>query len=449
MISIRDFSVKTAACAIFFGTILSSVPAFSQGAGQAAGPAAPADASRKGVPSTYHGPMSAVAAIVNDHVITTYDVQQRVTLMLMSSGGKVTPEMLPQLQTQAVRDLVEDQLKSEEIAKFKVPVDDSEVNDHLQGMISQSRVTPQQFEAELKQHGVSIDTLKKEIRTSIGWMNLVQGRFRDRVRVDQDQVDDTLERMREDAKKEQYLVSEICIPVPEPSKAQEYYNASLSLIEQMRKGVPFAAVAHQFSACPSAASGGDLGWLHAGELPKELDEAIRALPPGSVTNPIPSEGAFMIMAVRDKRPAVVPGEPSWTLVYASAPESVGRNKALTELQKIKTADACGSSQRLDLGPDVSVALQENMKLSDIDPRFRSAVDGLGRGDMSGIVEADGAYHMVYVCDKDEGLGLPSRSAIEDRLYSRQLSQIAQQYLRDIERKSMVDIRLKSQETPNG
>ncbi|NWG93649.1 MAG: hypothetical protein HXY21_14255, partial [Parvularculaceae bacterium] len=56
---------------------------------------------RAGLPSTYKGPASAVAAIVNDKVITTFDVQQRMKLMLMSAGGRITPQMLPQLQRQA------------------------------------------------------------------------------------------------------------------------------------------------------------------------------------------------------------------------------------------------------------------------------------------------------------------------------------------------------------
>jgi peptidyl-prolyl cis-trans isomerase SurA len=238
--------------------------------------------------------------------------------------------------------------------------------------------------------------------------------------------------------------------VPDPTQAQAYYDGSLQLIEQMRRGVPFTVVAQQFSACPSAATGGDLGWIHAGELPKELDDALHALPPGSVTNPIPSEGAFMILAVRDKREPVVAGEQSWTLSYASAPLSMGRNDAILALQKLSTADACGGSAlRLDMGPNIDVALIENAKLSDIDERFRSSVEDLSRGDLSGIVEADGALHIVYVCDKDEGLGLPSREAIEDRIYGRKLNQISQQYLRDLERKTMVDIRLKSQPAPNG
>jgi len=86
---------------------------------------------------------------------------------------------------------------------------------------------------------------------------------------------------------------------------------------------------------------------------------------------------------------------------------------------------------------------EGATLSTVDTRFQPAVENLSRGELSEIVEADEALHILYACEVDEGLGIPSRDAIEDRLYSRQLERIAQQYLRDVERKSTVDIRLKS------
>ncbi|MFZ5618848.1 MAG: peptidylprolyl isomerase, partial [Pseudomonadota bacterium] len=163
----------------------------------------------------------------------------------------------------------------------------------------------------------------------------------------------------------------------------------------------------------------------------------------AVTNPIPTDGAFMILAVRDKREAVKQGEMTWTLAYASTPVSTGRAAARTALEKLKTAEACagGRTLRQDLGADVSVAMIENATLATIDERFRSAVESLHRGELSEIIEADDALHILYACEVDEGLGIPSREAIEDRIYNRQLMRIAQQYLRDVERKSTVDIRL--------
>ena len=105
--------------------------------------------------------------------------------------------------------------------------------------------------------------------------------------------------------------------------------------------------------------------------------------------------------------------------------------------------------RQDLGPGIGVAVLENARHSDIDERFHDLLDGLDRGQMSGAIEVDGALHAVYMCERDGGLGLPSRDAIEDRLFGRQLERISQQYLRDIERQAMVDIRMKFAAAPNG
>ncbi len=434
----RLFSVISIACVLFAGS----------------GAAAQEAQNSENVIARSGVPVEAVAAVVNDTVITTFDVRQRMKLMLISAGGQIPPEAYPQLQQQALRDLVEEKLKLQEAKKFELEVTDAEISSEIGMIATQSNMSPAELEESLAQDGISMNALKEQIEATIAWPQLVQGRFRDRVRVNEDEVEDTLSRMKEDASKERYLVSEICIPVDDPSQAQQYYQGGLQLIEQMRRGVPFAVAAQQFSACTTAAVGGDLGWVHAGELPAELDAAIRELPPGSVTNPIPSEGAFMILAVRDKSEAVVAGEPSFTLAYASADGSIGENAARMAFEQLSTADACsGRALRVDLGKGIGVALLENMTLDSIDPRFRTAIEDLKRGDTSAVVEADGAYHAAYVCDLDEGLGLPSRDAIENRIYSRQLTRIGQQYLRDLERRSMVDIRMKPQQqaqiAPNG
>jgi peptidyl-prolyl cis-trans isomerase SurA len=412
-------------------------------------PAPPLGAGKPPVPATYQGPTSAIAAIVNDKVITTHDVQQRVRLMILGSGGAITQAMLPQVQQRALRDLVEEQLQFLEAERFEVKIEDKEVDEEFRNLAAQNGITPQELELKLKAAGISIEGVREQMRAGILWPRIVQGRFRNRVRIKDEEIEETLNRMRDEATHEQYLVSEICIPVADPSQAQELYQGSLNLIEQMRKGVPFAVVAQQFSACTSAAAGGDLGWVQAGELPAELDRVLKQIPVGAVSNPIPSEGALMILAVRDKREAQAAGEETFTLAYAGAPQSMGREAARTALEKLATAEACGGSLRQDLGPGVGVALLENIRMSSIDERFRDAIDGVGRGQLAPITEADDAFHAIYVCEKDEGLGLPSREAIKDRAYGRELSRLAQQYLRDLERKALVDIRLKTEVAPSG
>ncbi len=445
MIRNLDILAKSMACAVVCSLLATPALAAQAKSTPAAQPAAPAaEDPRAGLPADYKGPANAVAAIVNDKVITTYDVSQRLRLMLISSGGRLPPSAIPQLQQRALRELIEEKLKFADGEKFKIEVDPAEIDAELADLAGSSGMSLAQFEQALQSEGVDINGLKDQIKAQNIWRNIISGRFRSRVKVSEKEIDEQLSRLRDDATKEQFLVSEICIPVQDPQQAQQYFQGGLQLIEQLRRGVPFSVIAQQFSSCSSAAAGGDLGWVRAGELPKELDEAVRALPPGAVTNPIPSEGAFIILAVRDKREAASIGEMSFTLAYAGAPLDHGRNEALLALEKLKTADACvtGRALRQDIGPTVGVSLLENVKLSELDPRFSSAVDGLKRGDMSGPIEADGALHVALVCEIDEGLGLPSRAALEDKIMGRQLGRIATQYLRDLERTSHVDVRMK-------
>ena len=434
--------VKTTAfslsAALMAAMAFASCPAMAQ---QGGAPAASGDGRDPRIPQSYTGPESAVIAVVNDKVITTYDVRQRMRLMILNAGGRINPQLLPQLQRQAVKDLVEEQLKIQEAKEFDLTATSEEIDSQVAGIAAQNGLSADQMKEKLEEDGVSVNSLRNQMAASIVWPRLVSGRYGKRVRVDDSEVDAVMQRLHDDATHEQFLLSEICIPVPSPDQQQAYYQASLQLIEQLRKGVPFAVIAQQFSACTTAAAGGNMGWTRTGELPPEIAAAVKILPVGAVTNPIPSEGAFKILAVRDKREAVKQGEKSWTLTYASAPLSVGRAAARSSLEKLATAEACpgGQALRQDLGPNVDVALVENAKLSDIDERFTSAIEDLRRGDLSAPVEAEGALHEVYICSVDEGLGIPPRGEIEEKLYSRQLERIAQQYLRDVRRKSTVDV----------
>ena len=395
-------------------------------------------------------PVESVAAVVNDKVITTFDVRQRMMITIISAGGRIPQEALPQLQQQVIGELIQEKLKILETEKYEMKFSEKDFQNELAGMAAQFNLTPDGLIEALNAQGISEKSLRDQIKAGVLWPELVQGRYRDRVRINDDEIENTMERMREDASLDQFLVSEICIPVDDPSKAQQYYQGGLQLIEQMRRGVPFAVVAQQYSGCTTAAVGGDIGWVRAGELAPELDTAIRELPTGAVTNPIPSEGAFMILAIRDKREATVAGEPTFTLAYASAPASGGENAARLAFEKLENADACSHrALRIDLGADIGYALLENVTLDQIDPRFSDFVDGLSRGDLMPVIEADGAYHTAYVCDKDEGLGLPSRETLESRIMQRQLSRISQQYLRDLERRAAIDIRLKGPVDVNG
>src|SRR5262245_59279139 len=72
-----------------------------------------------------------VAAVVNDNVISTFDVRQRATLLLVSAGLDRTPEMQQRARAQALRDLVDERLQLEEARRFEISVTQDAVDRRL------------------------------------------------------------------------------------------------------------------------------------------------------------------------------------------------------------------------------------------------------------------------------------------------------------------------------
>ncbi|WP_262422145.1 peptidylprolyl isomerase [Brevundimonas denitrificans] len=114
-------------------------------------------------------------------------------------------------------------------------------------------------------------------------------------------MDQTIQRISAAASRPQYLVGEIFLDASRVGGQQAAMNGANQLVQQIIQGAPFMAVARQFSAAPSAASGGDAGWLIQGEVPQGLQVALDNMEAGQLSRPIPVDGGVYIIYLRDKR----------------------------------------------------------------------------------------------------------------------------------------------------
>ena len=80
--------------------------------------------------------IQAISAIVNDEVISRYDVQQRVQLNVSTSGIKPTQENISRLEVQALRSLVNEKIQLQEAEKLDVPSSEQEVGLMLERIAS-------------------------------------------------------------------------------------------------------------------------------------------------------------------------------------------------------------------------------------------------------------------------------------------------------------------------
>lgn len=88
-------------------------------------------------------------------------------------------------------------------------------------------------------------------------------------------------------------------PGAEVDKARERI---LKLRVRLDKGEDFAALARAESGDPSAAKGGELGWIPRGTVVPAFEEAAFALKPGETSMPVRSPFGWHLIRAEDKRP---------------------------------------------------------------------------------------------------------------------------------------------------
>lgn len=100
---------------------------------------------------------------------------------------------------------------------------------------------------------------------------------------------------------EQSKVRHILIKLNEVVSEQEAKQKMDSLKERLDNGDQFEDLARQYSEDGSANSGGDLGWVNPGDTVPQFEEAMNALAPGEISEPVRSPFGWHIIQVLERR----------------------------------------------------------------------------------------------------------------------------------------------------
>ena len=406
-----------------------------------------------GPPPAAEGLSEGVVAIVNDNIISSYDLSQRVALLIATTGVRPTAQNMPQLQQEALRGLIDERLEVDEIRreekeqKFSIMADDDEVNDYIARIAQGSRMTTDQLLAALAGMGVAPDTLKDQIRAQRSWAHWIQGRYGgSRLKIGQDQINLSIQTIEAEAAKPQYNVGEIFIDASRAGGIDQATAGAQQLIAQMQQGAPFAAVARQFSSASTAANGGDAGWLTESAMPPEVRAAVLQMRAGQLSAPIVTRDGVYIVLLKDKRAGsdstIVELKQAAISLPADAPDAaVSTAQAkLTALKGKITSCADVEPEAAKVEGVVAGDLGQT-DVKDLAPAFQQAISGLKVGQVSDPVRTSAGLHLIALCDRHlSGVNIPSREEIESRLEDQQLDLVSRRYLRDLRSSATIETR---------
>ena len=233
-------------------------------------------------------------------------------------------------QKDVLRDLIDEQLLLGKGKQLGITGDTELVkrlNDLRQQMGLESM---EDLEKAAQQQGVSFEDFKDRIRNQIIAQQVVSREVGSRVRISNEEIQKWYQDHAKDiSAPEAVRLSEILVstqtPKPpvsdkdnkegsqpsaslpeDPNRVAEAKAKAQQLLEELRKGADFAALAKKSSDGQTAAQGGEIGVFKRGEMAKELEDKTFGLKPGEITEVIRTKPGFIIFKVLDHQQAGVP-----------------------------------------------------------------------------------------------------------------------------------------------
>ena len=405
-----------------------------------------------------------VAAVVNDQIVSEYDVRQRLALVISTSGMPSNAATTTKLRPQVLEQLKTEKLELEEAQRKNITVSPTEVDKEIEGIVKDNKLTVEQLKGILAKSNVAFETLRAQIAVQLAWQKAIEDEYGDRINITDADVTEELTRISVGKDKAHFLVAEIFLAIDNPDQEEKVRKSADDLETQIQSGAPFQTIARQFSQSPTAAVGGDIGWVYEGQLADELNDGLKKLSIGGVSPPIRGAGGYYILMLRQRQEPVGTKLPDpETLQKPERPGYLPLARVLLPMppkapqayvdQAMKAAVAihdrvasCEQLQKMISGARGAVFMNlGEMKLTDLSEQIQAELAKTQSGEPTQPFRSAAGIEIIARCDKRAAplpgiWQLPSRDDVEKQLFQQQISMLARRYIRDLKREANVETR---------
>ncbi|MBF0421933.1 MAG: peptidylprolyl isomerase [Magnetococcales bacterium] len=415
------------------------------------------------------GSVDRIAAIVEAQIVSDQPVRPQVitqsevddliqpTIEKMRRSGEEF--QLETLRKRGLEELIVRRLRDQKAAQMGVTVTDADV-DEIIGQVERKNNLPAGGLAEALRHdGVDYDRYRAQLTDQIMESRLMKRAIMPLLTVTDDELRLLYDQLAQDKNREEEVhLGHIMLEVPSGASydaMDRVKDKVKALMQSLREGKSFSALASQYSIDPSGLSGGDMGWIKKADLPENLQEVIMSLKTGDISPPVRSPQGLHIFKMIDRRVNETAPDPKSTGYRYRARHILikvdGDHDEKNALAKIKgilekiQGGASFEQVAKDSSEDDSNARDGGdlgwMETGTMLEAFSKAIRSLKKGQVSQPVRSQLGWHLIKLEDKeslDPGSFEAQKPALEQRLLATKAKDRYQQWLRDLRLRAYVE-----------
>lgn len=406
-----------------------------------------------GPPAALAIPALNVVAVVNDTIVSSVDVQDRMRLIIGTTGLPETQEVRAGLVPQVIRMLIDEALQLQEAQRLSIRVSDEELTAAIAGLEQQRGKEPGSLEAMFQARGLSKRSFMEQIRSQIAWSKVVMSAVRPKIRVSNEEVLQAQQKSSLGETREVRIAS-ILLPVESPADEENVRALSQRLVSEIRGGKDFRTISAQLQGGAPEHERETGFWVQMEDLDPQITAQLSKLRAGEITNPIRTANGYHIVKLYDTREEGSSSASNRTEVALKqillsltkeAPDSEV-NLMLNIARRI--SDDPGSCNEPGIAGFKDLDMLEiksdylRTAIDHIPARIRDLLQGIAVGGATEPFATPEGIQVIQLCERIEvPVELTLDESVRERLVQERLELEALKYMRNLRREAFVDVRL--------
>ena len=364
----------------------------------------------------------AAAMVVNDRVVSNYEVSQRILFMtLLRQPGDI--------QAMAMESLIEDRLRLSAAKALGLTSKPDELTAAMGDFAGRANLTAEQFVTALGKGGVERQAFRDFVEANLLWRSVIRTKYGTSVTITEAEIDRAIASGASAGGEIKVLLSEIVIPTN--ANATEALALANKLRAELKSETSFAAAAHLYSKSPTAAKGGRLEWTPVSTLPPGVAARVTALKKGETSVPIQVPGSVMLFYLRDIAQTAGDGTQVKMIDYAAFALAEGQDPASIRAR----VDRCDDLYALARGLPADRLTRETVAEAQMPAAYAGAMAHLDPGETVMV----GSSFLMLCSRNPQSAVPPSRDDVRALLTNQRLGQLAENYLEELRSEAIIRV----------
>ena len=243
----------------------------------------------------YSSIQNSIVVKVDNKIITSYEVKNKILSTLIISGNEISQKNIDEIKKQTLDNLIFYKLKEIELEKFNFKVNEQRLNSYI-NKIAKNNV--KKLKNDFKNYNLDFNIWKKEIETDLKWQQFIYLKYSKKIEIDEKFINEEVKKIIKSSSQNQEVnLSEIEVLQDEKVSNDELVSKIMKQISQNG----FENTALKFSISDSASDKGNLGWINLNILSKKINNTVKLLKPGQISEPVIQPNSILILKLNSSR----------------------------------------------------------------------------------------------------------------------------------------------------